>query len=568
MSVYQKVYLPIILILLSINIAKSQTINVDLDIIIKTFEHNPAGININYLMDDDSYLNPSNSLEESLENMKIGGLRYPGGEKADNYLWSIPPYNSANPQFATQGNCNWPNNDSRFSINYINPLSTTLDFDEFMKIALNIGAKPFIVVAADAHYCTFCPNPPTLQDLITNAVEWLKYANLVKNYNIKYWMIGNESWNKAAYDNPSTALEYARDFIEFSKALKEIDSNIVVVANTQQAEWLETLLSIAGEFVDAVAISNYPVWDWTDGYDNYRNNNPNLTENITNVVETIGDRNIHVIISEYNSIDWNYSWENDNDLGHSIVNFQIFGDQIKIDKVKNAYLWNTRWVDNQSNPQHIFDAIDADGNLNATGKALSIWGNYLLDKLVFSTNDGFINSFASIDSSANKLNIFLINKDYSKQNVAINISNYKAISSSSIRLSQTVFSGKSETDRAPEITFQVNNATLSDSTIEVELAPLSINVISLESDLSSIENEFESLNNSIIVYPNPSRNIINVKFHNAINKPEKLKIIDYLGHEVYSEVLINHISNIDISNFPIGPYVLLVGNYKTLIVKY
>ena len=69
--------------------AFSQTINVDASNIIKSFDSNPVGINLDYLMDDDSYLKPSTSLSQSILNMKIGMLRYPGGEKSDNYQWSV-----------------------------------------------------------------------------------------------------------------------------------------------------------------------------------------------------------------------------------------------------------------------------------------------------------------------------------------------------------------------------------------------------------------------------------------------------------------------------------------------
>jgi alpha-L-arabinofuranosidase len=243
----------------------SQTISIDAANVIKTFDHNPVGINLDYLMDDDSYLNPAISLSQSLLNMKIGMLRYPGGEKSDNYLWSVFPYTNAQPQFATQGNCNWPNNDSRFSVNHINPLSSTMDFDEFMAICKSTGASPLIVVSGDANYCTFCPNPPSLNDLITNAVEWIKYANIKNNYNIKYWMVGNESWNSAAYDKPGTAIQYANDFVQFSQAMKAVDPSIILVANSKSGAWLNTLLQSANGYIDAIALSNYPVYNWTNG---------------------------------------------------------------------------------------------------------------------------------------------------------------------------------------------------------------------------------------------------------------------------------------------------------------
>lgn len=562
-----KIYLSINFLIVWFNLASAQTINVDAAIVIKSFDHNPASINLDYLVDDDSCLNPTISIKESLSSMNLGALRYPGGEKSDNYLWSIPPYTSAKPQFATKGNCNFPNNNTRFSSNYINPLSTTMDFDEFMTLCLAINAKPLIVVAGDANYCTYCPNPPTLNDLITNAVEWIKYANIKKNFNIKYWMVGNESWNKAAYDNPSTALQYTNDFVQFSKAMKAVDSSIIVVANSKPGTWLNTLLSNANGFIDAIAISNYPIWNWTNGYDTYRTGNPNFVADINSVVTAIGSKKIGIIVSEYNAIDWNKAWPNNNDLGHALVNFQMFGDQIKINKIIDAYLWNTRWVDITTNPQQLYDAIDTNGNLNATGKALAIWGNNLLNKLVYSTNSGYINSFASTDSSENILNIFLINKDYSNHSVTVNVANYPAITQSGLSLTQTEFSGTSATDKFPVITYPASTAMLSDSSINILLSPLSITVIKLKGNLNSGIDDSNTQAKSILIYPNPVFNLLNLKYKDSITKPE-LKIFNYLGTEVYSEVIINQKTEIDFSKFSSGIYILSIGTYRSIVTKY
>jgi alpha-L-arabinofuranosidase len=548
------------------NMVSAQTINIDAGIVIKSFDHNPVSINIDYLMDDDSLLKPEIGIKESLLNMNIGAIRYPGGEKADNYLWSVSPYTSANPQFATKGNCNWPNNDSRFSSNYINPLSTTMDFDEFMTLCVSINAKPFIVVAGDANYCTFCPNPPTLAELITNAVEWVKYANIEKNFKIKYWMVGNESWNKAAYDNPSTALQYANDFIQFYKAMKAVDSSIIIVANTKQGSWLDTLLTKADGYIDAVAISNYPIWNWTNGYDTYRNSNPNFVSDINSVATAIGSKKIGIIVSEYNSIDWSDAWPHNNDLGHALVNFQMFGDQIKHNKVIDAYLWNTRWVNNASTPQHLFDAIDASGNLNATGKALAMWGRNLLDKLVYSTNSGYINSFASTDSSGNDLNIFLINKDYSSHVVTVNIANYPSITHSNLNLTLSEFSGASITDKFPLITAPVSNALVSNSSINIELSPLSITVIKMKSDFVSKIVDFNSNEKSVLIYPTYISNILNIQYDSFVSKPE-LKIFSSLGTEIHSEIITNHKTEIDLSELSSGIYIISIGSYKSKIIK-
>jgi alpha-L-arabinofuranosidase len=541
----------------------SQTITVDAAKVIKTFDHNPTAINLNYLMDDDSYLHPAVSCEQSLKNMNIGMVRYPGGEKSDNYLWSVAPYTKANPRFATVGTCNWPNNDNRFSSDQISPKATTLDFDEMMELATAAGVKPLIVVAGDAQYNTKCTNPPTFNDLITNAVEWVRYANIVKKYNIKYWMIGNESWNAAAYDpKVSTPTQYANDFVAFAKAMKAVDPSIVVVANSKPGTWVNTLLAVSDGYVDAIAISNYPVLNWFTGYDTFRTGTPSFVSEINSVISSIGSRNIKVIVSEYNSIDWNNVWANTNDLGHALVNFQMFGDQIKIPQVQDAYLWNTRWVDNDTKPQGINDAVDASGNLNATGLALSMWGNNFLDKLVTSNNSGYINAFASVDNSGDKMNVLLVNKDLVSHSVTVNIANFKNITS----VSHSKLTGSSSLDTKPIISYPKNSVAFNSNSISVSLDPMSINSLNINKLTSNLMSQI-SYADSYIAYPNPVLSMLNLDFISSVDNPIQLKIYDCMGMLVSDVLLYNQKNQIAFEQYPSGIYFISIGNSKKIIVK-
>ena len=515
----------------------AQTINVNCATTIKNFTTSPVAINLDYLMDDDSYLNPSIALEQSLDSMGVKGLRFPGGEKADNYLWSIPPYKTVNPHFATQGNCNWPNNDSRFSTNYIAPKSTTMDFDEFMVHSQQTNAAPFIVVAGDAHYNTFCPTTPSLASMVQTAAEWVRYANLTHSYGIKNWMVGNESWNKAAYDNPSTPNQYANDFIQFYDAMKAVDPTIKVFANSQSGRWVDTLLKYVGTKIDGIAISNYPIYNWASGYETYRVGNPNLVGEVNLVISSIGSRTIPVIVSEYNTIDFGTSgWTNSNDLGHALLSFQLFGDQIKINKVEAAYFWNTRWVNNSTLPNDLSDAITSNGNLNANGKALAIWGKYLLNSFVYATNDGFVNSFATLNQTGDKLNLFLINKDLTNHIVTVNIDYYKEIKNSLLTYDYFQFTGNAVNDILPQFSYPTNKGVLQDSTLTIDLNALSINAISFSVDINlSLVKKLIStptalpIAPSFKVYPSPTSDFITIKNESGLIGFTQIKIMSLVG---------------------------------------
>jgi alpha-L-arabinofuranosidase len=72
-----------------------------------------------------------------------------------------------------------------------------LDFDEFIACAApkrragHLRQLRLDVPAAQSP--TKAPHPRKAQ-LLEHAVEWVRYANVVKGYGVKYWELGNESY--------------------------------------------------------------------------------------------------------------------------------------------------------------------------------------------------------------------------------------------------------------------------------------------------------------------------------------------------------------------------------------
>ena len=63
-----------------------------------------------------------------------------------------------------------------------------MDFDEFIAWKNSFGSEAIIVVNLENG---FVEND--LEKAADLAAEWVRYANIEKNYGIKYWEIGNES---------------------------------------------------------------------------------------------------------------------------------------------------------------------------------------------------------------------------------------------------------------------------------------------------------------------------------------------------------------------------------------
>ena len=114
------------------------------------------------------------------------------------------------------------------------------------------------------------------------AAAWVRYANKVKGYNIKQWEIGNELDGEWEESGPISARHYAARFLEYARAMKAVDSTIVLhgpLLSTHKMMlkgagildgkyWMEEFLRIVGEaekkdgkrYLDVVDLHNYPYW--------------------------------------------------------------------------------------------------------------------------------------------------------------------------------------------------------------------------------------------------------------------------------------------------------------------
>jgi hypothetical protein len=268
------------------------------------------------------------------------------------------------------------------------------------------------------------------EKLIQHAVEWVKYSNIKKKYGVRYWMIANESWN--SNNKNSSADIYARDVIDFSKAMKSVDSTILIIANGSGDDFFKTVINTAGDYIDRLTVSNYGVYNFHRGYNTYRDTSQVLiwpAKEAINAMNTFSSpaqlKKLKMIVAEYGSIDWAGLWDGSNDMGHAIVTFDMTGQLLLQPEIEFSCFWNTRWIENESKPPRDHDALDKDGNLNPTGRALSIWGNFMGSRMVKSDTTGKIISYASFDPQSDTLFAYLINKGDQSENIVLKIDGWK-----------------------------------------------------------------------------------------------------------------------------------------------
>jgi hypothetical protein len=418
------------------------------DSVVHTHRPGPAGINLNFFMDGGRFPNPKKSVTEALREMRVGYLRYPGGEKSDLYLFAPAPYQKPQPVLArTAAIADYPEVITHGKFTY-----DPLDFDEFMAMCRTLNAEPVVVVAADCYLADVKEGEYVTprEELIKHAAAWVKYANQTMNYGVKYWMIGNESWNE---NNPNSTLEiYARDVIDFSKAMKAVDSTILIIPNGSDEEYFRKIIAIAGDYIDRICVSNYGVIGFTRGYESYRDTARVLiwpamaaTAAIEKYASPAQKERLKVIVAEFGTIDWARVWPWNNDMGHAIVNFDMIGQLLLQPEIEFSCFWNTRWIEVETKPGIDHDAIDKDGNVNPTGHALRIWNSFIGPRMLKTTCDEPLISYATSQTGQRQITVFIINKTQRPLAAQIEISGYRIAK----KLPAFEYVGRSDRDMAP-----------------------------------------------------------------------------------------------------------------------
>lgn len=191
---------------------------------------------------DEASLMPENNIKgirkeffDFYHKWKPGLLRYPGGCFADS------PANSLSNSIGEI--------DQRKSPNLYCNIEQRMDFGikEFVELCKAIGAEPHITVNFEngnpnlaAEYVEYCNN--------TSDSFWGKKRmenGSINPFSIKYWEVGNEQWKD------DTA--YAKRYLEFYQSMKKVDStiNIIIDGNHWIREKnLDPLFSIVGKNCD------------------------------------------------------------------------------------------------------------------------------------------------------------------------------------------------------------------------------------------------------------------------------------------------------------------------------
>ncbi len=187
--------------------------------------------------------------------LKTPIIRWPGGCYSDTYFWEdgIGPLN----QRKEMSNTHWKIYGPKIGPKHDN----TFGSDEFMLFLKEVNSAPYINI-------NFGSSTPE------DAAAWVQYMNNDKDtkygalraknghpepYNVKIWGIANEifgGWEKGSLP----ADKYAHRYVEFAKAMRDVDPTIKLVAvgtDFDYSKWDRTLLEIAGDYIDYLSLHVY-----------------------------------------------------------------------------------------------------------------------------------------------------------------------------------------------------------------------------------------------------------------------------------------------------------------------
>ena len=170
-------------------------------------------------------------------------MRYPGGSYGDGYDW----------QTSTVSGGGW--------------VAPGTDFDSFMGTTRAVGAQAMVI----ANYGSGTPE---------EAAGWVRYANVTKDYGVKYWEIGNEVYGNGYYGadweldyhTSKSPVTYANNVVQYAQAMKAVDPTIKIgvvltlpnswpdgsVAAGDSKDWNHTVLPIVGPYADFAIVHYYP----------------------------------------------------------------------------------------------------------------------------------------------------------------------------------------------------------------------------------------------------------------------------------------------------------------------
>lgn len=217
-----------------------------------------------YVSDESDIQNTNgmrNDVVKALKDMKIPVLRWPGGCFADEYHWrdGIGPKDKRKKMI----NTHWGGvvEDNSFGTHEFLELLRQLECEAY--INGNLGSGTVSEMSEWVEYMTF--------DGVSPMAELRAQNGYNDPYKVEYFGVGNENWGCGGNMTPE---HYANEYRRYQTYVRNYQSSIhpdkkpiykiACGANADDYNWTETVMKIAGKYMNGISLHYYTVpHDWS-----------------------------------------------------------------------------------------------------------------------------------------------------------------------------------------------------------------------------------------------------------------------------------------------------------------
>ncbi|MFO7584276.1 MAG: hypothetical protein R6W69_06060 [Anaerolineales bacterium] len=271
------------------------------------------------------------------------------------------------------------------------------------------------------------------------AAELVRYANIEKGYNIRYWVIGNEPnlyAGRAEMKKPEyTPEQFATDWRFFADAMKAADPSILLVGPEISQfvpnptpeygqvfkDWLVTFLKANGDMVDIVSVHRYPFpASFVSGppsKDDLRANSAEwdiLIPSLHEIVREHTGRDLPVAVTEFNS-----SWSA-NAGGEATMDSHFNG--VWFADVMGRMINNDTFMLTQFAISGNFGLMSR-AELNSTGLAYVMFSRFGNERIYASSDQQYVSVYAAKRPDG-ALTVMVINLNSEPKTVNLRIDNF------------------------------------------------------------------------------------------------------------------------------------------------
>lgn len=355
-----------------------------------------------------------------MKESKVKVIRWPGGTAVQNYHW-----NDLNgiPFDSDTWDPNYNDQDKEKTSD------AYMDLDEFIAFCKKVGAEPMVGVNIKSG--KLYNREEDAKKEARNLIQYCKD----KNYNVKYWYIGNEG-----YASGFGAKLYAQYIDTYAQILKEVDPNIEIIGDwkfgPEDKNRFNELLTVVANSKNIDIIEVHEKWaegwglysgttmtEWQEEKPLFNGKLTHYSEEFYKKMDELG-KDVKLAMNEWGLGTITGASDFENGLVVADYMMEIFRNQISM-----ACYWNLNIGPGNSRILKVdnYDTVNASlSSISVISNVFTLFSNALGKNLIkFDFPIEGVYGFATVNNDNNKVEIFLLNKLNEYVELDLNVPNFK-----------------------------------------------------------------------------------------------------------------------------------------------